>query len=141
MSDNFFLDTNLFVYSFAKEQPRKQEIAIALIENGLETQRGLISYQVIQEFLNVTLGKFKKPLTLKDVKEYMWNVLIPLWQISSSIHLFEIALTIKKERKFSFYDSLIIAAAIEGKCDVLYSEDMQHGQLIEGMTIVNPFGE
>jgi len=56
-----------------------------------------------------------------------------------SIDLYSQALTIAEKRKYSFYDSLIISAAIYGKCGILYSEDLQHGQIIQKLTIKNPF--
>jgi len=66
-------------------------------------------------------------------------VLLPLWRIMPSQALYQSALDLHARYQFSFYDSLIIAAALAAGCTRLYSEDLQHGQRIEGLTIENPF--
>lgn len=137
MSDNYFLDTNVFVYSF--DRSTKGETAKKLISNGLSSQRAKISYQVVQEFINVSTRKFKEPLTIGDLRIYVPKVLQPLWTVYSSPKLIQSALDIKERWLFGYYDSLIIAAAIEANCSKLYSEDLQHGQKVYDLEIINPF--
>ncbi len=139
MKDNFFLDTNIFVYSFDRSQPDKQRIAKNSINEALTHKNGSISYQVIQEFLNVASRKFATPLSIEDCQIYLNNVLEPLCSVFSSPELFHHALDISSRWQFSFYDSLIVAAALSVDCRILYTEDLQHNQKIENMLIINPF--
>ncbi|NOZ60494.1 MAG: PIN domain-containing protein [Calditrichaeota bacterium] len=139
MNDKFFLDTNIFIYSFDKSNPAKQERAKELISKALYQFSGCISYQVIQEFLNVATQKFEIPLKKQDCNLYITNVLEPLCEIFSGIELFQDALEIQEGWKYSFYDSLIISAAIRSKSKILYTEDLQHGQRIRDLRIENPF--
>ena len=138
---NYFLDTNILVYAFDTSQPRKQKICRDLVRNALNNGVGCVSYQVIQEFLNVATRKFAKPLSISDSQNYLTNVLEPLCEVFSSIGLYHQALEISSRWQFSFYDSLIIAAALSAQCNILYTEDLQHDQEIENLKILNPFFE
>ncbi len=139
MSDRYFIDTNIFVYSFDAKSAAKREIARDLIASALEKGTGIISFQVIQEFLNAATRKFAVPLKLKDAQEYLDVVLEPLCEVFSSAELYHQALEIADEWRFSFYDALIVAAALQAECTVLYSEDLQDSQKIKGITVRNPF--
>ncbi|MCB0840847.1 MAG: PIN domain-containing protein [Bacteroidetes bacterium] len=141
MKGRYFLDTNIIVYSFDHNNPDKQKTAQELIFQALKTGNGLISYQIIQEFINVSTRKFAQPLSLPDVVKYYEQVLEPLFEIIPSSELYMKALEITDRWKYSFYDSLVISAALEGNCSILYSEDLQDGQKIEQLKIVNPFKE
>ena len=129
------------MYAFAVKSEPKRDIARNLIRWGLEENRGIISTQVIQEFLNVALRKFSRPFTLKDAHEFLETVLHPLCAVFPSITYYSRALELYKQNGFSFYDCLIVAAALEADCNILYSEDMQHGRQIESLRIINPFVE
>ena len=139
MSGRFFLDTNILVYTFDSRMPAKQQKARQLVADALLTHKGLISFQVVQEFLNVASSKFAHPLSLQDCQEYLKNVLAPLCEVLPSIELYERAIEIGERWRYSFYDFLIIAAALEAECQTLYSEDLQHQQTIQELTIINPF--
>jgi predicted nucleic acid-binding protein len=139
MSDKFFLDTNIFVYSFDFQSKTKQKIAVDLITKALDTQKGIISYQVVQEFLNVATRKFATPMTTHDAKLYLQKILDPLCQIYSSIDLYNEALMLAKHTGYSFYDSLILASAMGHGCKEIYTEDLQDGHHMTGLTIINPF--
>ena len=139
MSAKFFIDTNIFVYSFDDNQPAKKERALMLIEIALQTGDGLISSQVIQEFLNVALRKFEPPLTFEDCRLYLNKVLNPLCQVFPDLALYEESLKLHVETGYSFYDALILAGALRGGCSTLYSEDLQNGQQVGALKIVNPF--
>ena len=138
MSDKYFLDTNIIVYSFDHNNPVKQSIAKKLISNALN-HKGCISYQVVQEFLNVATGKFKTQLSLSESRIFLYFLLTPLCEVFPSIEFYSSALQIKERWRYSFYDSLIITAAMQAGCTTLYSEDMQHDQTIGDLNIVNPF--
>jgi predicted nucleic acid-binding protein len=139
MSAKFFLDTNVLVYSFDRDDPLKRDRAASLIAEALEKSRGVISTQVVQEFLNAALRKFSKPLSHPDAQRYLTVVLEPLCAAFVSIELFHRAIEISARWKYPFYDALIIASALEAGCSILYSEDLQHGQNIGPLRIVNPF--
>jgi predicted nucleic acid-binding protein len=139
MHAKYFIDTNIFVYSFDDRQPQKKEKALALIREALRTSMGMISTQVIQEFLNVATQKFAVPMKIEGAKEYLRLVLNPLCQVYRDLALYESCLELQDETKYSFYDAMILAAAVQGGCASLYSEDLQDGQVIRGVTVANPF--
>ena len=137
MNAKYFLDTNIMVYSF--EKSAKAKTAQSLIHEGLANNTAAISYQVVQEFINVASRKFKTPLKETDLTLYLDRVLIPLWSVYSSPELIKSALEIKGRWQYGFYDALIIASALSSNCPILYSEDLHHGQKIYGTEIINPF--
>lgn len=140
MSGKSFLDTNVFVYDVDKSAPReKRAVARGLIRDALEQRRGVVSYQVIQEFLNVATRKFSHPLAIPDARNYVTVVFQPLLAVQPSLDLFHEALDIGARYRISWYDSLILAAASKAKCTVLYSEDLSHGTKINGVRVENPF--
>lgn len=139
MNANFFLDTNIFIYSFDPRNQSKQKRAIDLIAEALTAGSGIISTQVMQEFLNVATQKFEVPLTFHDSVAYLQKVLNPLCQVFPDLYLYETCLQIQSETRYSFYDSLILASAIQAGCQILYTEDMQDGQNVHGTLITNPF--
>ena len=138
MNGKFFLDTNIFVYSFDGPLSKSQR-ATKLIRQAVDTQTGVVSYQVAQEFFNVALKRFAKPMSTADAEQYLATVFRPIMIVNSSPALFAEALRLNDRYKFSWYDSLIIAAAIQSSCDILYSEDLQHGQKFGNLRIANPF--
>ena len=139
MNVRFFLDTNIFVYSFDRSSPAKAQRSTHLIRQAVATRKGIVSYQVVQEFFNVALRRFAQPITIAEAEQYLGAVFRPLLAIQSSQALYSEALRLKEKHRLSWYDSLIIAAAIEAQCGVLYSEDLQHGQRFGDLQIENPF--
>ena len=139
MPGRYFLDTNVIVYSFDRDDHRKRRIAAELIKDSLTSQRGIISYQVIQEFINVALQKFKNPMNVEDCKAYIEEFLTPICEVFPSIELYLDAMDIKSEAQIGFYDALIVASAIKGNARTLYTEDLNDRQKIRGVQIVNPF--
>lgn len=139
MSVETFLDTNLFIYQLEASDARKSTVADAVIREGVETGNACISYQVVQECLNTILRKAEVPLDVTGARSYLDHVLTPLLRISASAHLYHRGLDIQDRYRYSFYDSLIIAAALEAGCTRLLTEDLQDGQKIETLAIENPF--
>jgi len=139
MPDKFFLDTNVIIYSFDSSHPKRQKIARELIREALVEGAGCISYQVIEEFLNVATKKFAVPLSYRDSHNYLTTVLEPLCTAYVSTDLYYLALEIAERWQYSFNDALIISAALQNNCNVLYSEDLKDGQVIKDLRIVNPF--
>ena len=139
MSARFFLDTNILVYTFDSRSKAKQKKALDLVGEALEDGRGIISFQVIQEFLNIALHKFKKPLLWEESYRYFEGVLGPLCGIYPDPELYRQALHVKHETGYRFYDALIVASALTAGCNILYSEDLQDGRKISNLSIKNPF--
>lgn len=134
-----FLDTNLFVYQIESVDQRKALIADRIIGEAVSSGNACVSFQVVQECLNTFTRKAEIRLGPDQMREYLDAVLAPLLRVESSIDLYKKAIEIQARYGYSFYDALIIAAALNAGCTRLFTEDMQHGQRIEGMTIENPF--
>jgi predicted nucleic acid-binding protein len=139
MSDRYFLDTNIFVYSLDPVDPRKALVAEELVTRGVTSGLGVISYQIVQEFINVSLRQFRAAMTVSELELYFFKILLPMMRVPSSTELFLEALRLRTANRIAWYDSLIVAAAIRGGCEVLYSEDMQHGRRFGDLAIQNPF--
>ncbi len=138
-AEKFFLDTNVFVYTFNSRAPSKRDRANELIAQALDTRRGIISYQVVQEFLNVATRKFTKPMSPSEAQLYLARILMPLCEVFPDSALYSQALSIRGEAQLSFYDSLVVSAAVTGGCGILWSEDLQHRRRIRTVEIRNPF--
>lgn len=139
MSDRFFLDTNIFVYSFDSAESAKSLRANELIRDALASGKGVVSYQVVQEFLNVALRRFARPMTPLQTEQYLSITLIPLLAVHSSRSLYLQALRFCRDHSVSWYDSLILAGALEARCKILFSEDFQSGQRFGDLRVENPF--
>ena len=135
----FFLDTNIFVYALLASEPLKKR-ALQLVEQALASHLGCVSYQVIQEFANVATRKFAQRFSPEQCRQFIDVAMQPLNPVPSSPELLNAALDLQADTRYSFYDSLVIAAAMQAGADVLYTEDLQHNQLVGGtLRIVNPF--
>ena len=139
MNDRFFLDTNIFVYSFDRSSAAKARRATELIREALTTQKGIVSYQVVQEFFNVALRRFSQPMQPADAEQYLGTVFRPLLSVHSSQALYAEALRLHAQSGLSWYDSLIVSAALEAQCGLLFTEDLQHGQRFGSLQVRNPF--
>ncbi len=134
MNGKPFFDTNVLIYA-AIAGDRRAAAARALLESG-----GVIGVQQLNEFVAVARRKLKK--TWAEISEKLSDIqtlcpeLVPL-----TLEVHETALRVAKRYGYGIYDSLSVAAALEGACDALYSEDLQDGQTIESLTIRNPFRE
>ncbi|SKA84856.1 Predicted nucleic acid-binding protein, contains PIN domain [Thiothrix eikelboomii] len=138
MSVKAFFDTNILVYAFDQAQPDKQIIAKRLIREFGSDGQLVLSTQVLQE-LYVTLSKMgKQVLPIEEVADIV-NAFAeyPLVQVDKMI----IAAAMKRQQSlaFSFWDSLIVEAALHAHCQILFSEDLQNGRQLEALLIQNPF--
>ncbi len=134
MNDKIFLDTNILVYSYSNTEIQKQTIARKLITE----QNTFISTQVLQELTNIVTKKFKYNYTdaTNVINETCQNNKL---FVNTNVTILK-ACNVAERYQFSFYDSLIIAAAIECGCTILYTEDLNHQQIIfDLLTIINPF--
>lgn len=137
MNVESFLDTNIFVYLFDETNAHKRKNAEGLVSRALADGTSCISYQVVQETINVMIGKLNA--TPRNVQQMLECALIPLWQVYPTSTFYRRGVHLQARYRFSFYDSLIVAAALDAGCKTLYSEDLQHGQQIDGVTITDPF--
>jgi predicted nucleic acid-binding protein len=139
MSDKFFIDTNIFVYTFCPAEPVKQHKSLEIVRTALNQGTGCISSQVVQEFINVALKKFTHPLSTTDCRRYLDAVLVPLCEVYPGNALYYKSLELFDRNHIAYYDSLIVAAALQAGCVRLYTEDMQQGQHFESLLVLNPF--
>jgi predicted nucleic acid-binding protein len=139
MSDSFFLDSSVFIYSFDETSPAKAGRALELVREAHNIRKGVISFQVIQEFFNFALRRSVPPMTVADAGDYLQKVFLPLTTIHSSAGLYEEALHLQSRYRLSWYDALIVMAALEADCRILYSEDLQDGQRFGNLRVRNPF--
>ena len=137
----YFLDTNVIVYAFDKQDPVKTEQSWDLLRLGLESREAVVSYQVVQEFVNVAVKRFRPSMSFPTIRGCVTNVLRPLIAVESSPMLTLDALEIHERYRFAWYDSLILAAAKYADCEILYSEDLQTGFQLGKLKIVNPFAK
>lgn len=137
MGAEAFLDTNILLYALAPDRtlphdPRA-EIAEQLLARG-----GVVSVQVLSEFCDVAFRKLSK--SWDDLSRLLESIEVLCGRATPlTAELQYAAVGISSRYGFRIYDATIIAAAVAAKCTVLYSEDMQHGQVIEGVRIENPF--
>src|SRR5580658_2170379 len=113
MSDRFFLDTNIFAYTFDDNAPQKSKKAQGLIREALTTHKGVVSYQVVQEFYNVAFKRFSPRMRAAEAEQYLGTVFRPLLSVQSSAALYLEALRLHEGNTLSWYDSLIVGAAIQ----------------------------
>jgi len=136
-----FIDSNVFLYLFDETDERKREIADGIVESALQAHSASISFQVVQEVLNVVTRNLAAPMTAEDAGRFLERVLGPLWRVSPSMALYRRALDVQARYRYGFYESLIITSALDAGCSRLYSEDLQDEQRIGRLTIENPFRE
>jgi predicted nucleic acid-binding protein len=134
-----FFDSNVILYALDASAGHKQTIAQSLLHEALANNSAVISFQVVQETLHVAGRKFARSVEPPDLRALLVDVLTPLWQVMPNQALYVETLAIQDRFEYSFYDSLIIAAALQAGCKRLLSEDFQHGQKIGALRIEDPF--
>ncbi len=135
MSDaEAFFDTSVLLYLLSSEDEKAGRVESLLAESGV------ISVQVLNEFAAVAIRRLAMPLA--DVREILDTVRSVCHTEPLTVDDHDLAGRVKKRYKFPFYDSVIVASALRAACTILYTEDLQHGQLIEPrLRILNPFLE
>jgi predicted nucleic acid-binding protein len=127
-----FFDSNILVYAFAAGDSRNA-LAESLIAEG-----GVIGVQVLNEFTNVTRRKLRWQWDQIEASlVVITDLLGPVAPLTTAIHAKAVALA--RDHGLSVYDALIVAAALDSGCELLFSEDLQHGQRFETLTVENPF--
>jgi predicted nucleic acid-binding protein len=138
MSAKVFGDTNILVYAHNLDAGAKNSIARELVADLWETRSGILSTQVLQEYYVAITKKVANPLKVakarRSVRNYCaWEVIV------NDIQILLQATEIQEAHRLSFWDSLIVSAAFAGNAAVIATEDLNHGQRIEGILIRNPF--
>lgn len=140
MKGRVFVDTNILIYAHDRDAGRKHDVAETLVAKLWEEHNGAISTQVLQEFyVNVT-RKIPNPLTAAQAR----GVIEPYHAWHLELNDFESILTaseLEERHRLSFWDAMIVAAACRAKARKIVSEDLNHGQNIEGVMVENPFIE
>ena len=138
MKDRIFLDTNVVVYLFDGDAEGKRKRAREILESEGPAGRLALSTQVLQEFYVTVTRKLAKPLDPAAASEAVEDLMsLPTVQVDQPLILAAIARS--RSDTISFWDALIIQAALGAGCKHLYSEDLQDRRVIDGMTIENPF--
>jgi predicted nucleic acid-binding protein len=135
MSDRIFVDTNVLVYAFDRDEAGKRKRSLEILGG---TDALVLSTQVLQEFYVVVTRKLKRPLPEADA-EMAVRDFTQLEVVSVDPSLVLRAIETSRAHVLSFWDSLVLCAAAAAGCPVLYSEDMQHGREIMGVRITNPY--
>lgn len=136
MSGKTFLDTNVVVYLYSGDEPEKRAVALALIEQN----NSIVSTQVLSELANTLSRKFGLPFDV--VAQAVAEVRDACAVVPVMPDTIMQALALAQKYRYSYYDSLILAAALSAGCETLVTEDMQHGQVVESvLTIRNPFAK
>jgi len=136
MSVRSFLDTNVLVYTDDADAPRKKETALDLVESASIGGWGVLSTQVLQEYFAVATRKLEVPVNIARAKVEIFGRLdLAVVEMPTILG----AIDVHRLHDVSFWDGLIIHTARSAGCRVLYTEDLQHGCLFDGLEVVNPF--
>ncbi len=132
-----FFDTNVLIYAIDEGEPEKLGIASALVEEHLVEGDGMISVQVLREFYWASL-RLSRPLSYQQAQK-MVGYFSAFRTLAEDAGMVLGAIRRSREYMLSFWDALIVEAALAGGADRLLTEDLQHRQVIEGLRIENPF--
>jgi predicted nucleic acid-binding protein len=138
MTEPVFVDTNLLVYRFDAGHPEKQKVADQWISLLWQSRAGRLSYQVLREFYVTVTAKLTRSLERKTARKAV-RALLAWKPIPSSERLVSSAWEIEDRYAISWWDALIVAAAHEQSCAILLTEDLQDGQNLAGVRVVDPF--
>jgi predicted nucleic acid-binding protein len=133
-----FFDSNVLIYTVDDAEPLKQQLAITRLASVLGTHRIALSTQVLQEFVNVTTRKLKNRLSLSEVSEHLANF-CQFEVVGSHASSVQAALHLMQQHQTSWWDALILEAALRADADLLVSEDFAHGQRFGKLVVENPF--
>ena len=133
-----FFDTNVLVYEFDAGAGDKRERARSLLNDWRPSGSMVISTQILQELFVVLTSKLNPPMPVGAVKTLLKNYsALETVTVTTSIILH--AVDIKERTNISFWDSLVVASAVKAHCKILFTEDLNHDQIIQGVRIINPF--
>ena len=138
MSDKVFVDTNILVYAHDVDAGDKHALARDLVSRLWETRTGILSTQVLQEFIVAVTRKVLTPISVAQARRAARNYC--QWElIVNDSRIILQATEIQEVHQLSFWDALIVSAAFEGNAAVIATEDLNDGQRVEGIVVQNPF--
>ncbi|MHB8481681.1 MAG: PIN domain-containing protein [Nitrospiria bacterium] len=137
MNDKIFVDTNILVYCFDSSDTAKKEKAVQIMEDLWDKSNGVLSLQVLKEFFVTVTAKLPEKMDFKTAKAavtdlFSWNLFL------ENRNSLEKSFELIQKYQLSFWDANIISAAILSECNKIYTEDLRHNQVIEGVRIINP---
>jgi predicted nucleic acid-binding protein len=137
MIEKVFIDTNIFIYAYTGDDELKNNVSCDLLRENVKNENIVVSTQIINEFYSV-MAKYN--YSHKQIESYLMEIAGQVEVSSLNLKTIESCLLVKEKYCYSWWDSLVLTSALETNCNILYSEDMQHGQIIENtLKIVNPF--
>lgn len=136
MAGRIFIDTNILIYAEAVDAPVKQQVALALLKQHFLAATGVLSTQVLQEYCNVALRKLRLPMP--HIRAQL-NVYEQFEVVQITPAIIRRGLDLHQTRSVAFYDALILASAHVAGCSAVLSEDLNTGECVDGVQIVNPF--
>ena len=138
MAAKVFVDTNVLVYSRDASEPQKNKQAIAWMSHLWNMRAGRLSYQVLQEFYITVTEKLDPGLDRESARKDIRS-LLPWRPISVDNRVFDGAWHIQDRFGLSWWDALIVSAALVGDCQYLLTEDLQDLQMFGNLQVINPF--
>ncbi len=140
MNGKIFLDTNIFIYAIdtSPREKKKKKTAEELVKEHIRNETGVISIQVLQEFYQVSTQKIGQPLPTHQALEFLQYISI-LKIVCPDYHMIVSAVHLHKRLNVSFWDAMILQAAISAGCSKILSEDLQDRLRINEMVLENPF--
>lgn len=136
MATRSFIDTNVLVYAEASDEPQKQRAALALLKSLYDENLGVLSTQVLQEYCNVALKKLKLPAQYVRAQLDLYEQ-FEIVQVTP--HIIRAGLDLHQTRSMAFFDAIVLASAHAAGCNVIWTEDMNTGEIVNGVCISNPF--
>jgi predicted nucleic acid-binding protein len=137
-SDLIFIDTNILIYAYDRDEGEKHQTAVAILEELWESGTGALSTQVLQEFYSVATRRKKMP---KELARHRVADYSEWCRVSTNPELLVLASLLEEKHQLSWWDALVVEAARRSGATTLLSEDMRHGQKFGTLTVRNPFVE
>lgn len=137
-SDYIFVDTNIIVYCFDDANQVKKRKSIEIMEDLWDSQKGVLSLQVLKEFFVTVTRKLVNKMDFNDAKKVVYDLMTWNLFIGTKTSFIK-AIEIVERYGFSIWDASVLTSAIMSNCGIIYTEDLQNNQIIEGVRVVNPF--
>lgn len=139
MRNRFLVDTNVLVYAYDRSEPKKQKIALDILDHLVRTQVGVLSTQILAEFFWIVSRRIPAPLSIEDASKQV-NLFVQSWPVLSITHLIVIEATRGvMVHHLSYWDAQVWATARLNQVPMVLSEDFNDGSTIEGIRFANPF--
>jgi len=139
MIEKVFIDSNIFIYAYTGDDEQKHSVARNVLRNNVLSNEIVLSVQILNEFYSV-MARYKYPHN--EIKSCLNEIVEQVKVMPLELETIKRCIFIKEKYSYSWWDSLVLASALENDCTVLYSEDLQCNQIIENqLKIVNPFAK